>query len=625
MKPTAPPKKTGLADDAANLQLDLKGVLRVYAFFFRFIRPYWKFFALSLLVMFIQIPAGQLSLFLVRDLTDQALLATDRTVDERMSLMIRIMLAQAAFWLLGDLMWKKREILGWYVMMRGTLDLRLHFYRHLHRLPMQFLRKRPPGEHFYRATSDMMSNHNKHDDPGLMGMIRWTVEPSLETIYTLLWASIFLYIIDPVLALLLIFYAVPFAAVAQWVIGKLRRAAMARAYGNATENAHLRDSIAGLRAIKSMGRTLYQRRRFATTAIRTRRAILWAEYWSLINGVMTWLVRWIFNSGIYIYITVRVLQGEATIGEWLATFALVESARQPIERFIAIFQSIRIWTVNGQRVLQTLTVEPDPVDEPEASDPGLLSGDLELRSVSLEYDEGIRALSEVSLKIRPGEQVGFVGPSGAGKSTVLYTILRLYSPTEGEILVDGKNLDGLKRDRYLAQVAYVPQMTMLFDGTVREAIQFGLREATDEQIWKALEEADVADVIRAKPEGLDYRVGDASTLSGGEKQRLGIARAVIREPKILVLDEATANLDPATEDQILKTLQKVSQGRTTLTVAHRLKAVQHCDRIVVMDGGAVVDQGSHEELLARPGWYRDRWQEQLADLTGAGSKEVQNE
>jgi ABC-type multidrug transport system fused ATPase/permease subunit len=568
-------------------------------------------FYLIIALMFVQIPVGQLSQFLVRDVADQSLLAVDRTNEERIQILIQLTLIQAGFWFVGQILWKVRELLNWYCFMRGTLNLRLKFYRHLHHLPLSFLKQRPPGEHLYRATSDIMSNHNDPFDAGLMGMVAWTVWPTLETIYTLAWAGFFLYLVDPWLVALLVLYIIPYFYTAHRMISLQRKAGTHQAYTFAEETAVLRDSIGGLRALKAMGQSLYQRKKVLNITNRASKASLRFQFLQIVsNDVAIWSVRWFFTSLLYMYITIRVVRGEATVGEWLATPLIVEGARGPIERLVATLQSIRIWTINGQRVMQTMAVLPELKDRDQSMKLPPIVGKIEFDNVSLQYDDSRTTLKNISLTIQPGEVIGIVGPSGAGKSTLLSALLRLYPLTEGQIKVDGHDITEIKLQTFLDQCAVIPQNTYLYDGTLRDNFRFAKKNATDEEMMQALQDADALSIFETHPDGLDTLVGDASTLSGGERQRIGVARALIRDPKIMILDEATANLDPNVEDQLLRTLNRHFKGKTVLIVAHRLKAISNCDRIIVLQDGKISSIGNHLELLKKNSWYATSWQEQ---------------
>jgi ABC-type multidrug transport system fused ATPase/permease subunit len=266
--------------------------------------------------------------------------------------------------------------------------------------------------------------------------------------------------------------------------------------------------------------------------------------------------------------------------------------------------------VPAQRMLETLDVEPEIDDLPEATRLPRLRGAIEFRDVCFSYEPGKLVLQNVSFSIPPGATAAFVGPSGAGKSTIMHLVLRLHDPTSGQVLIDGHDLRTVSLQSYLEQVGVVPQTTFLFGVSVGENLRYGKLEATDEEVRQAAALAEIDSFIERLPHGYDTHLGEGTKLSGGQKQRIGIARTLIRDPRILILDEATASLDSRAEEAILQTIQKVSEGRTVLSIAHRLRAVVNSDIIFVLKEGQIVDQGAHVELLARPGLYRQMWEEQ---------------
>jgi ATP-binding cassette subfamily B protein len=216
------------------------------------------------------------------------------------------------------------------------------------------------------------------------------------------------------------------------------------------------------------------------------------------------------------------------------------------------------------------------------------------------------ALDEVSLDIRPGETVAFVGSSGSGKSTLLNLVLGFLRPTRGQALLDGVDMEELDLRTFRRFVSVVPQESVLFEGTIRENIVYGLGEVSDERVLAALRDANALEIVEAQPEGWDTVVGErGARLSGGQRQRLSIARALVRDPRVLLLDEATSALDPESEAKIKGALEHLMRGRTTLVVAHRLSTIRSADRIVVLERGRVVEIGSHDELLAAGGRYAE--------------------
>jgi subfamily B ATP-binding cassette protein MsbA len=600
-------------------EIDLLGHIRILKRFWVYVKPYRSKFLLVFLLLLIAVPLQQFSIFLTRDVTNKALLATDLTFHERWGTVLRIVGIQAAFWFLSAILSTFREVLEWYTSMRATFDLRIHFYKHLHRLPMTFLRQRPAGEQLYRATNDFGGQKQVDGDgydPGVMGMICRQFPQLAEKAYMLIWGGVFLYMLDPGLGLILAVYMVPYLLVGWFLYDRVRRAAFQQRHRREIETGVLRDSIAGLRTVKSMGRDRYQNRRYLRSAVLSgRRGMQQMANTVLADHIGLGGLRWLFNGTATAYISYRVLSGQATVGDWFATVALLTAAQDPWEKLFTFVQKIRMDMVPAQRLLETLDVPIEQGDKADAQVLTHLEGAVEYKDVWFSYDEGKPALKGVSFKVEPGENIGFVGPSGAGKSSVLNLLLRLYRPDSGQVLVDGVDLQDAKLDSYLRFVGVVPQSTYLYDGSIADNILFGRKDATPAELRQVALESGVAAFAARHAEGLDKPVGEGATISGGERQRIGIARALIRNPRIFVLDEATANLDAGTEAALLKTLRQVSKGRTSMIVAHRLKAVAHCDRIFVLDQGQIVEVGKHEELIKSGGLYARLWEEQSEETT----------
>lgn len=612
--------------------------------FWVFVRPYRRKFLLGILLLLIAVPLAQLALFLTRDVTNQALLATHLTSEQRWAIVLRIVGLQAIFYFSSAFLSMGREFLEWYCGMRATFDLRLAFYKHLNRMPLAYLSKRIPGEHLFRSTADMvsvfriaarpaaatMSGQSPPDskevamaiysndvdpyDPGVMGMIVRTVPLLIETLYALGWGIGLLFLIDGTLSWMLIAYMIPFAVVSHLLFNRIRSSAFKFKETAEHELGSLRDSIAGLRTLKALGRLKIQRRRYMQAVADTRVAGIrqiaqtaWAQ-----NGAQMGM-KWVFSVCIYVYLTSRVMEGSASLGDWIAAFLLIEAAQGPLENFVQILQLVKVQTVPAQRILETLDAEPAIVDKPSAESIGAIKGGIEFKEVSFSYTDDRPALQEISFAVKPGEYVGIVGPSGAGKSSVISLLLRLYDPDSGEVMVDGHAVSDIQIASLIEQVGTVPQTTAIFTGSIADNIRFGNPKATDAQVNEIARRAGILDYALRFDDGLDTLIGENSTLSGGERQRIGIARALIRNPRILVLDEATANLDPHTEAAILSELEVMRSNMTIISVAHRLKAVQFCDRILVLEAGKIAQSGEHRTLVAQAGLYQRLWRLQAAE------------
>lgn len=611
--------------------------------FWRFVRPYRAKFFLALALVLIAVPLGQLALFLTRNVTNEALLATHLSSDERWAIVIRIVTWQAAFYFSSAFLSMGREFLEWYCGMRATFDLRLAFYKHLNKLPLSFLSKRLPGEHLFRSTADMVSvfriagrpaaatfsgqappdskevamaiysNDVDPYDPGVMGIIVRTVPLMLETLYALAWGIGLLFIIDSNLSWMLVAYMVPFAVISHLMFNRIRGSAFKFKETAEHELGVLRDSIAGLRVLKALGRLKVQRLRFMRAVGDTRVAgIRQIAQTSLAQSGAQMGMKWVFSICVYVYLTSRVMDGAATVGDWIAAFLLIEAAQGPLENFVQILQLVKVQAVPAQRILETLDTEPSIVDKPDAKPIGPLRGAIEFRNVEFSYTGERSALHDVSFTIKPGEYIGIVGPSGAGKSSIIALLLRLYEPKNGKILVDDQSIDDIQIESFIEQVGTVPQTTAIYTGSIADNIRFGDPRCSDEEVNDVARRAGISDYAQRFEAGLETLIGENSTLSGGERQRIGIARALIRKPRVLVLDEATANLDPQTEAAILSELEVLRSNMTILSVAHRLKAVQYCDRILVLQDGLVAQIGDHRSLVAQEGLYRRLWEMQEA-------------
>jgi subfamily B ATP-binding cassette protein MsbA len=321
----------------------------------------------------------------------------------------------------------------------------------------------------------------------------------------------------------------------------------------------------------------------------------------------------------------EVLMGRLTPGGLISFLFYLTILTGPLQNLSQIYASFQRAAGGAARVFEVLDTPPTIVDAPDAKElPGPGSGVLasrglvEVRDLSFHYVPEAPVLRGVSLIARPGETVAIVGPSGAGKTTLVSLIPRFYDATGGEILVDGHDIRHLTMESLRRAIAIVPQEATLFGGSVRENIAYGREGASGDDIEQAARAANAHDFILALPQGYDSIIGDRGVkLSGGQRQRVAIARAVLKDPRILILDEATSSLDNESEALVQEALERLMQARTTLVVAHRLTTIVNADRIVVLDAGRVVEEGSHTHLMARDGLYRRlylrSWEQELED------------
>jgi len=324
------------------------------------------------------------------------------------------------------------------------------------------------------------------------------------------------------------------------------------------------------------------------------------------------------TAAVWYYGSVLVLGRQLQAGELLAFTFYMGYLYDPAVRVVDFNITLQWAGAAIDRVFEVLDTRPDVEDSPNARPLPQMRGEIEFRNVSFGYRPGQLVLKNVNLHIRPGEVVALVGPSGAGKSTLVNLIARFYDVTDGQVLIDGVDVRGIKLESIRRNVGMVMQESLLFSVTIKENIAYGRHDATEEEIVRAAKQADLHDFILTLPDAYDTKIGeDGIKLSVGQKQRLSIARAILTDPKILILDDATSALDSQTEANVQQALEHVMQGRTSIVIAHRLSTVVNADKIVVLDKGEVVDIGTHEELVNKPGVYRTLYEEQFksaADL-----------
>ncbi|NJM37812.1 MAG: ABC transporter ATP-binding protein [Akkermansiaceae bacterium] len=368
-------------------------------------------------------------------------------------------------------------------------------------------------------------------------------------------------------------------------------------------NAILHDNLAGIRQIKAY--TVEPR---ALESFDKASQKVGEKHMTVMRGQsIVWpTVSFIAESGIIIMVAFGAwyaLQGDLKPGVVISFLVAWGFLFDPISRINTLSQTFTRGIVSAERVFKIIDT-PDETNLTEGLRPSEMKGHVQFKEVSFSYSDEAPTINQLTLEAQPGETIALVGATGAGKSTVLNLLTRFYEPTSGQILIDGIPLDGVSKEWLRDQLGYVTQESFLFNTTLRENLQLAKQDATDDELWAALESANAAGFVRSSPDGLDTIAGErGSRFSGGEKQRLSIARALLKNPPLLLLDEATSALDNQTERLVQEALENLRSDRTCFVIAHRLSTVQKADRICVLHHGQLIEQGTHNELMALGGSY----------------------
>jgi len=482
-------------------------------------------------------------------------------------------------------------------------DMRNQLFSHVQRMSFRFFDKKKTGKLVSRMTNDLMDiGEIAHHGPEDLFIAIMTLTGAFGLMLSINWQLA-----------VLTFIVVPFLIGLSVYFTKKMSAAFDKMFSSIGQfHSRVENNISGIRVVKAFGNESHEMDRFIEHNEQFRKTKLTTyQMMAVHTAVSHFLIKSVTVFGL-VCGAWFVLQKNMTYGEFVSFVLLTGIFLGPIQQINAVIEMYPKGAAGFKRFASLIDQSPDEKDADDAIEVDQLNGDIVFEHVSFQYESDKPVLHDINLEVKQGETIAVVGPSGAGKSTLCSLLPRFYEWQEGTITIDGIETRKMTLPSLRRQIGVVQQDIYLFHGTIRENILYGKLDASDEEVWQAVEKAQLKDLVNSLPNGLDTIIGERGMmLSGGQKQRISIARIFLKNPPIFILDEATSSLDTETESFIQGSLEELSEGRTTFIIAHRLATIQHADRIVVLTKEGIKEQGRHEDLLEMDGMYRRLYETQF--------------
>ncbi|MEC1501102.1 ABC transporter ATP-binding protein [Bacillus sonorensis] len=522
----------------------------------------------------------------------------------------KITLILAGLYLLSAFFTFLQQYLMAGVAQKTIFEMRQEVNEKLSRLPLKYFDKHPHGDTLSRAVNDIDNINNS---------LQQALTQMITSVITILGIIIMMLLISPVLTLV-VCITIPLSMLAVKLIASFSQKHFAEQQKElGSINGHVEEMFTGHQEVKAFGHEDKAIQQFDKMNER-----LYESGWKsqFISGLMMPMMTFIGNLG-YVFVSITggifVLNGTLLVGGVQAFIQYTQQFSQPLVQVAGIANTIQSAIASAERVFSLLDEEEEMRETPADVDLAALSGDVSFEHVAFGYDKNVPVIHDLSLDVKEGRTIAIVGPTGAGKTTIINLLMRFYELNKGTIKVGGMDLKNLSREQARSMFAMVLQDTWLFNGTIRDNIAYGREGATDEDIIQAAKGAYADDFIRTLPDGYDTILGeDAQNISQGQRQLLTIARAILADPKILILDEATSSVDTRTEMNIQKAMNRLMDNRTSFVIAHRLSTIKDADLILVMKNGDIIEKGSHDELLRQNGFYADLYNSQFSQEEAAG-------
>lgn len=563
--------------------------MKNYTRLLKYILPYKRRLFEAIVCIIIAAGANLYLPWIIKDMIDKVLAEKDM-------LMLNVIAAGIVItFLIRGIFYYGQSYLVSFVGERVIIDVREILFKKFQRLPLSYFDRHQTGEIMSYITNDVAALQNALVDR----LIELVTESSI-----FVGSLVMMFLLDWQLSLLTLI-TVPLVGEAMKIFGrKMKSSGSVIQERLADITALMQESISAVRVVKSFVREDFEIQRFARENDLNFRAQMKSVQ---IQSLLTPTVEFLAALAVTVIVWFggyEVVNGNITAGALVAFLTYAVNLANPVKRISRVYGTIQKAMAGAERVFGIMDMPEAIADKPEAKAMPAVKGYVEFDDVTFGYKDDIPALEHISFKAEPGQMIAFVGPSGAGKSTIANLIPRFYDVNGGAIRIDGQDVRDVTMSSLREQIGIVPQETMLFSTTVRENIRYGRLDATDDDIVQAAKDANAHEFIMQLPEGYDTKIGERGlNLSGGQRQRIAIARAILKNPQLLILDEATSALDTESEKIVQAALDRLMVGRTSFVIAHRLSTIFNADQIYVIEKGHIREHGTHEELLALGGLY----------------------
>lgn len=567
-----------------------------------FLWPYWKILLIAVICMIVVSGSNLIVPWIIKDIVDEVL------AEKNIQMLYWVIAAILVIFLIrGVTTFGNRYLMG-YIGQRVVTDLRKRLFAHLQRLSISYYDKRRTGEIMSNLTNDIgaLQTAIVENFVSLIQEAAIFVGSFVSMIYLQWKLTVLCLVIVPMVSFIIKFFGKKLHQSGKNVQEKL-----------ADVTAMLQEVIQGVRIVRSFNRSDYEIQRFDDVNeanfkanVRTiRQSSQLTPFVEFFSAIAITVIIW--------YGGLSVIDGIMTSGELIAFLIYAINLANPTRRIAEAVGNIQKSLGAADRVFAILDTEPEVKNRPGAGALQVTAGQVEFDHVAFSYEADHPVLTDISFTAEPGQTVAIVGPSGAGKTTIANILPRFYDVTGGSVRIDGTDIRDVTIGSLRDHIGLVPQDTLLFNTTIKNNILYGRLDATDEEVWEAVRAANAEHFIRELPMGIETRVGDRGlVLSGGQRQRIAIARALLKNPAILILDEATSALDTESEKVVQEALDRLMVGRTSFVIAHRLSTIQNADQILVINGGVIAERGTHEELMEKNGLYHELYTMSIRQAEG---------